>query len=230
MDRAITQLGAKGVQLFTNVNGRPLDEPEFFPVFERITTRHDLPVWMHPARPAKRADYVNETVSKYEIWQVLGWPFETSVAMARIVFEGLFEKHPDLKIITHHLGGMVPYFEGRVGPGWDQIGKRTSDEDLRAKLAWMKKRPVDYFRKFYADTAVFGAVPATECGLAFFGADNVVFASDSPFDPEQGSAYIRWTIKILDELPITAADRQKIYEGNIRRLCRRAAAPAARAA
>jgi uncharacterized protein len=94
----------------------------------------------------------------------------------------------------------------------------------------MKKRPVDYFRHFYADTAVFGSVPATECGLAFFGADHVVFASDSPFDPEQGSAYIRWTIKILDELKVSAADRQKIYEGNIRRLCRRDAAPKARAA
>jgi aminocarboxymuconate-semialdehyde decarboxylase len=94
----------------------------------------------------------------------------------------------------------------------------------------MKKRPIDYFRHFYADTAVFGSIPATECGLKFFGADNVVFASDSPFDPEQGSAYIRWTIRILDDLAISPADRHKIYEGNIRRLCRREAAPAARAA
>ena len=72
--------------------------------------------------------------SDYEIWWTFGWPYETSVAMARIVFAGLYDKHPNLKIITHHLGGMIPYFEGRVGPGWDQLGKRTSDEDLRAKL------------------------------------------------------------------------------------------------
>ena len=73
MDRAIEKLGARGIQICTNVNGRPLDEPEFFPVFDRITNKHKLPIWMHPVRTATRADYVNEQISKYEIWQVLGW-------------------------------------------------------------------------------------------------------------------------------------------------------------
>ncbi len=72
MDRAIGRLEARGVQICTSVNGRPLDDPEFFPVFERATKKHDVPIWMHPARPATRADYVNEQKSKYEIWQVLG--------------------------------------------------------------------------------------------------------------------------------------------------------------
>ncbi len=98
MDRAITTLGARGVQVCTNVNGRPLDEPELFPVFERVTNTHDLPIFMHPARPATRADYVNEPISKYEIWQVLGWPFETSVAMSRMVFSGFFEKLPTMRL------------------------------------------------------------------------------------------------------------------------------------
>ena len=114
MDRAIAKLGARGVQICTSVNGRPLDEPEFFPVFERITNHHDRPIWMHPARPASRADYAGETKSKYEIWQVLGWPMETSVAMARIVFSGLLQRLPKMRIITHHCGGMIPYFAGRA--------------------------------------------------------------------------------------------------------------------
>ena len=88
MDRAIGKLGARGIQICTSVAGRPLDEPDLLPVFERATNHHDVPIWMHPARPAGRADYAGETASKYEIWQVLGWPFETSVAMARIVFSG----------------------------------------------------------------------------------------------------------------------------------------------
>jgi aminocarboxymuconate-semialdehyde decarboxylase len=113
---------------------------------------------------------------------------------------------------------MVPYFEGRVGPGWDQLGTRTSDEDYGALLKKLKKRPLDYFRMFYADTAVFGSQAATECGLKFFGADRVLFASDAPFDPEKGSAYIRWTIEIIDRLDITPAERSAIYEGNARRL------------
>src|SRR5205814_10652242 len=73
MDRAIAKLGARGVQICTSVNGRPLDEPEFFPVFERATRKHNVPIWMHPARPGSRPDYVGEQKSKYEIWQVLGW-------------------------------------------------------------------------------------------------------------------------------------------------------------
>jgi aminocarboxymuconate-semialdehyde decarboxylase len=85
-------------------------------------------------------------------------------------------------------------------------------------LKKLKKRPLDYFKLFYADSAVFGSVPATVCGLAFFGADRVVFASDSPFDPEKGSAYIRWTIEIIDQLDITKEERHAIYEGNARKL------------
>jgi uncharacterized protein len=113
---------------------------------------------------------------------------------------------------------MVPYFEGRVGPGWDQLGARTSDEDYVALRNSLKKRPLDYFKDFYADSAVFGSKPATECGLAFYGVDHVVFASDSPFDPEKGPGYIRETIKILDTLDLSKEDREKIYFKNIEKL------------
>jgi predicted TIM-barrel fold metal-dependent hydrolase len=216
-ERAITKLGAVGVQVFSNVNGAPLTAPPTLPLFD-LMAKLDLPIWIHPARGADYPDYRTEKKSHYEIWWTFGWPYETSVAMAHIVFAGLFDKHPDLKIITHHLGGMVPYFEGRVGPGWDQLGARTSDEDYGALLRKLKMRPLDYFHLFYADTAVFGSRAATECGLKFFGADRVLFASDAPFDPEKGSAYIRWTIEIIDRLDITPEERRAIYEGNARRL------------
>jgi len=85
-------------------------------------------------------------------------------------------------------------------------------------LKKLKRRPLDYFHLFYADTAVFGAREATVCGLKFFGPERVLFGSDTPFDPEKGSAYIRWTIDILDGLDIKPAERQAIYEGNARRL------------
>ncbi|OGP66549.1 MAG: amidohydrolase, partial [Deltaproteobacteria bacterium RBG_13_47_9] len=215
--RATQELGAVGVQVFSNVLGRPLDKPETMPLFD-LMAEIDLPIWIHPARGADTADYKSEPKSHYEIWWTLGWPYETSAAMAHLVFAGLFDKHPHLKIITHHMGAMVPYFEGRVGPGWDQLGTRTSDEDYSLLLKKLKKRPLDYFHMFYADTAVFGSKMATICGLSFFGADRVLFASDSPFDPEKGSAYIRWTIEIIDSLDITPAERKAIYEGNARRL------------
>lgn len=215
--RAIKDLGAVGVQIFTNVLGRPLTKPETMPLFD-VMAEMDCPIWMHPARGADFPDYRSESKSHYEIWFVFGWPYETSVAMAHLVFSGLFDHHPDLKIITHHMGGMIPYFEGRVGPGWDQLGTRTSDEDYTLLLKKLKRRPLDYFHLFYADTALFGAREATVCGLKFFGPERVLFASDSPFDPEKGSAYIRWTSEIIDSLDIKPAERQAIYEGNARRL------------
>jgi aminocarboxymuconate-semialdehyde decarboxylase len=216
-NRAVKDLGAVGVQVFTNVLGKPLDRPETMALFD-LMAELDLPIWVHPARGADFADYKSESKSHYEIWWTFGWPYETSAAMAHLVFSKLFDKHPNIKIITHHMGAMIPYFEGRVGPGWDQLGTRTSDVDYTVLLKELRKRPVDYFHMFYADTAVFGSVPATLCGLAFFGADKVLFASDSPFDPEKGSAYIRWTIDIIDKLEISDEDRKNIYEGNAKRL------------
>jgi len=220
--RAIDELGALGVQVFTNINGRPLYRADTLPLFD-LMARYDLPVWMHPARGAEVADYQGEPKSHYEIWWTLGWPYETSVAMAHLVFGGLFDRHPGFKLITHHMGGMIPYFEGRVGPGWDQLGTRTSDEDygvLLKSFTSKGKRPVDYFRNFYADTALFGALEATKCGLAFFGVDKTIFASDAPFDPEGGRMYIRETIRVLERLELSPAERAAIYAGNLQRLCR----------
>lgn len=220
MDRAIGELGARGVQICTSVNGRALDEADFFPVFERVTRKHDLPVWMHPARPATRADYPGEPKSKFEIWQVLGWPYETSVAMARLVFSGMFEKLPDLRLITHHCGAMIPFFAGRAETLWAQLGSRSADENYEELLKSMQKKPIEYFRMFYADTVLGGSGPALRCGLDFFGADKVVFASDCPFDPEGGPMFIREGIRSIEELGLSEGDKRKIYFANALQLMR----------
>ena len=214
--RAVDELGAFGIQLYTNVAGKPLDAPEFMPLFEEVA-RRGVPIWLHPARGADFSDYLTESKSQYEIWWTFGWPYETSVAMARLVFSGYFDRFPDLEVITHHMGGMIPYFEGRVGYGWDQLGKRTSDVDYVSLLKSMKKRPVDYFKSFYADTALFGAAPATRCGLEFFGVDRVVFASDMPFEPTPG-LYARETIRCVEALDLPQEQKARIYRGNAEKL------------
>lgn len=219
IDRAVGQLGATGIQIFSNVNGRPLDEPEFLPIFERMAAL-GLPIWLHPARPATFADYPSEQRSKYDLWWAFGWPYETTIAMGRIVFAGLFDRWPGLTIIIHHMGAMLPYFEGRAAHGLDQLGTRTEDPGDAAALGRLQKRPLDYFRMFYADTALFGARHAMECGLAFFGADRVLFGTDMPFDPEKGAGFIRRTIEAMERMPTTAEEKAKIYEGNARRLLR----------
>ncbi len=211
--RAMEQLGAVGILLYTNAAGKALDAPEFRPLYA-IMTQCDRPIWIHPTRPATFPDYQAESKSHYEMWWTLGWPYETTAAMARLVFSRLLDDFPTLKVITHHGGGIAPMIEGRLAAGWDQLGTRTSDADYSKLLRELKKRPVDYFRSFYADTAMMGSSNSTLCALNFFGADHMLFASDAPFDPEQGPMYIRETIKILDELEISEQDRRKIYRDN----------------
>jgi aminocarboxymuconate-semialdehyde decarboxylase len=210
--RAVDQLGAAGVQIFTNVNGKALDASEFEPFFAEMA-RREIGIWMHPSRGADFSDYKDEDRSQYEIWWTFGWPYETSAAMARMVFGKFFEKWPNLKLLTHHMGAMVPYFEGRVGYGWDALGSRTSNVDYVALLKSMKKRPIDYFKMFYADTALFGALAGTRCGLDFFGIDKVIFASDVPFEPSPG-LYIRETIRVIEALGLPNDQKAKIYSGN----------------
>jgi uncharacterized protein len=218
-ERAVKELGALGVQIYTNVNDKPLDRPEYEKFFAAMN-KLGKPIWMHPARDATHPDYLDEKKSLYEIWWTFGWSYETAAAMARLVFSKTLDKYPNLKIVVHHFGGIVPMLEGRVGPGWDQLGARTSDEDYVSLRKSLKKRPLDYFKQdFYPDTAVFGSKPATLCGLAFYDINKMLFASDCPFDPEKGPGYIRETIKIFDSLDhLSKADHEKINHKNLEAL------------
>ena len=210
-ERAI-KMGARGVQTYTNIAGHPLDEPRFRPFFAAMAA-HDLPVWLHPARTSSMPDYAAEQKSRFEMWWCFGWPYETTIAMCRLVFDGIYDRHPKLKIITHHLGGgMIPYFDGRIGAGMDVLGQRTMDEDYSKVLSSLKRPHLEYFKEFYGDTAMFGGTNGLQCGLDFFGADKVVFATDHPL------AMIPVHIKALDGLNLDSAVRQKIMVGNAERL------------
>jgi predicted TIM-barrel fold metal-dependent hydrolase len=214
-ERAI-KAGALGVQIYTNVAGKPIDQPRYLPFWDKMN-QLGKPIWIHPARGAETPDYpLAEKKSLYEIWWTLGWSYETACAMSRLIMSKIIDNHPNLKIITHHFGGIVPMLEGRLGPGWDVLGSRTSDEDYVALRKSLKKRPLDYFKQdFYADTAVFGAVPATKCGMEFFPREKILFASDCPFDPEGGTMYPRLTLQILDSLNLSKADREMLDYKNL---------------
>jgi predicted TIM-barrel fold metal-dependent hydrolase len=210
--RAVKELGAGGVQIFTSVAGQPLDSGAFEPIFATMAEL-DLPIWLHPARTASMTDYPGEPKSRFEMWWCFGWPYDTSVAMVRMVLNGLFDRYPKLKIVTHHLGGMIPYYDGRIGPGLQVLGSRTSDEDYSKVLSSLKRPHLDYLHDFYGDTALFGGgIHAVRCGLEFFGSDHVVFATDTPLGP------IAPTIDTIKRLEIAADDRRKIFVGNAERL------------
>ena len=215
IDRAVDELGAKGIQVFTNVAGAPLSEPQYRPLFARMLA-YDLPVWVHPVRGPQFSDYATEQSSENEIWFTFGWPYETTACMTRLIFSGLFDELPGLKIITHHMGGMIPYFAGRIGLGFRQIFFGTGDRNPGA--GELKRPSADYFKLLYADTALNGDAPATRCGHAYFGTAHCLFATDAPFDPEQGKRLIAGTIAAVDALEIGAAERAEILSGNARKL------------
>lgn len=214
-DRAIKQLGLKGIRLDTNIAGKPLDSPEYMPLYEKMAS-YDLPIWIHPVREATFADYATETRSKYGINNLFGWPYETAVAMTRLVCSGVLEKYPNLKFITHHCGGLVPFFRDRIIHMWDLAEKRGLED--AAFIKNLSKRPVEYFRMFYNDIVMSGGPLSLLCGYEFFGADHLLFGTDMPFDIEHGRIRINEVIKNLEDSALPDADKKKIYETNARKL------------
>lgn len=214
-DRAIKDLRFRGIQLFTDINGKPIDDKEFLPVFERMNY-YNLPILLHPRRPSNVPDYPGETESKYLVWTLFGWPYETSAAMTRIVFSGLFEKFPNLKVMSHHAGGMIPYFAKRI-----QISNDFNEMRLGYRYeAHLTKSPLEYFRMFYNDTAVYGNTSALMCAYDLFGADHLLFATDMPYDNQLGSRFIGETVRSVEEMAVSAPEKKKIFEENTRRVFR----------
>jgi aminocarboxymuconate-semialdehyde decarboxylase len=204
LDRALTQLGALGAQLYTNVLGVALDEPRFEPLFARLEAAGRA-VWLHPTRSAAWADYPAERGSDYGLWWSLGWPYETAAALARLVYSGHMERHPRQLVIAHHGGGLVPHFSARLamGPGYRQV-KDT-----------LPRPPLDYFRRFHVDTALFGAPNAVRCVVEFFGPRHMLFGTDMPLGPANA---VEATMADIDAAGLSSEDRAAVYAGNAVRL------------
>ena len=204
LDRACADLGALGGLLYTNVLGVPLDEPRFEPLLARLEDL-DRAAWLHPTRSASSPDYPTERESDFGLWWSLGWPYETAAALCRLVYSGVMERHPGLKVIAHHGAGMVPHFSSRLamGPGYRQV------KDA------LPHPPVEYFRRFYADTALFGAPHAVRCVLDFFGPEHVLFGTDMPLGPSNA---VQATISDLEASGLTPAQRELVLAGNAGRL------------
>jgi uncharacterized protein len=211
-DRALRDLNLKGVQIYSSVNGKPLDSPQFFPLYEKMAS-YDLPIWLHPGRGVKTPDYPDEKVSKYQIWSIFGWPYETTVAMSRLVFSGVLDRYPSLKIITHHCGAMVPYFSERIDSACDMA--EMLKEPIKQALSGP---PLGYYRMFYTDTAVSGSRPALMCGYGFFGVEHILFGTDMPMDNEYGERLVRRTIDAIERMDVPDGHKRLIFGGNARRI------------
>ncbi len=190
-DRAITRLGLRGVQIYSRIDGEPLDNPRFKPLWEKMAG-HDLPIWIHPATYDKLDNDIG----------VFSWPFETSSAMFRLVTSGVFNDHPDLKFIVHHCGAMVPYFQKRIK--WVL--------SLVPGLHPALKHPEEHFRKFYTDTAVYGNTSALMCGYDFYGPDHILYGTDAPLGPRFGMT--GETAESIERMDIPDDHKEKIFLRN----------------
>jgi len=215
--RAVGELGACGIQIYTNVLGEPLSAPQYFPVFATMAEL-DLPVWVHPMRGPNFPDYAKENASEAEIWFTFGWPYETSAAMTRLICSGIFDRLPTLKIITHHMGGMIPFFAEKIGLGFSQIFGGTVGHNPLQERYGLKREPRDYFDLLYGDTAINGSAAAAACGHAFFSTERSLFATDAPFDPLGGRHLIAGCIDAVSSLPLADDEHARIFSENAMRL------------
>ena len=214
-DRAIQDLRFRGVQIFSTPNGEPVDAPKFMPLFEKMS-RYSLPIWLHPETRAAAAEFPQTLTDVPTIVTTFHWPYETTIALARLVYGGVMERYPNLKVIAHHCGAMVPFFAGRIAQIYD-----TREMRVRAKFKVnFTMHPIDYFRKFYGDTVVNGYTPALMCGYQFFGADHLLFGTDMPYDHQLGDRTLRQTIRSVQEMDIPHDDKQKIFANNAKKLLR----------
>lgn len=200
LDRTVGELGFKCVTISTNQNGKGLDCPEYYPFYERIL-KYDIPIFLHPT------NWEGYPLISMEdgLVNILGWPFDTTQAVWRLIFRGVLDKFPALKIVTHHLGGMFPYFSRRV---------TTYSTRFQEGL---KKPLVAYFEQVYGDTALNGGpLESFMCGYAFFGADRMLFGTDYPFGHE--SIIIHENLTCVTLMPIPQEEKDKILFKNAKRL------------
>jgi aminocarboxymuconate-semialdehyde decarboxylase len=178
--RRARALGLVGVAIGSNIHGQPLDHPDLWPVYEQIE-QADLPVFMHPINPIGQP-----RIHDYRLDLSLGFPFDTTVAAARLVLGGVMERFPNLKVCLAHLGGALPFLQERLDIGW-----RT--RQVFGGEAGLPRPPSEYFRRFYLDCLSYSD-PALLCALALYGADHIVVGSDAPFavgDLQRSVDYIR---------------------------------------
>jgi predicted TIM-barrel fold metal-dependent hydrolase len=209
MQHAVKALGLKAVSIASHWYGKPLDSPEFMGFWEDAVAL-DLPVFIHPADPVAFTGRPYE--AQYDLAHNFGWPFETILTLSRLVFSGVIERHPDLKIISHHLGGGIPFF-------WGRIEETYTLEKQESLIGRVVQSPLhDLFSRIYYDTAVGGNPSAIKCAYDIFGADKLVFATDAPFGPGSGEMRLAQYPKVIESLGLPEIETNKILADNAKKI------------
>lgn len=216
-ERAVRTLKLAGGFFVVGPTVKPPDHPHYEFLYQKAVEL-DVPLWIHPSRPPDYPDYVGEKISRYQVWQTLSWLLDSSTAMIRLVFSGVYERYPELKLIIHHHGALIPLFAKRMQYGWDYFEQNTG----KKQPTTISRPYIDHFKKFYCDTATQGNEPLLlKMTYDFFGSDHLLFGSDAPMDPTDGKAFTLDARQSVEGLGLGKVDRKKIFSQNIQRLLKR---------
>ncbi|MGH7611627.1 MAG: amidohydrolase family protein [Candidatus Dormibacteria bacterium] len=215
LERLQGELGLKGVLIFSNIEGAALDDPSMWPLYQRA---HELrlPIWIHPQHAPAHSWIRRDLLDR-----MVAWPFDTTVAMLRLVLGGVLERYPDLRFVTHHMGGMVPYYAKRIEAfaermveEYSRLGMAHQSQDLRTPV-------LEQLRRFYNDSVSNGSASALRCALDFFGPEHILFGTDFPFGPQGGELWPLEELEVIQQAEIPDAARRQILQGNAERLLER---------
>jgi aminocarboxymuconate-semialdehyde decarboxylase len=194
LERALGQLRLNGVVVLSNINGRALTDARYRPFFEECD-RRSVCVFIHPMIPPN-----GEYFAEYVLGPIVGFPFDTTLAVARLCYAGVFAQLPRIRWILGHLGGAVPYLFERLDNGWRDFAECRANID---------ELPSVYLRRLYYDTVSFSS-PSLRLALGQVGADHLVMGSDYPH--LLGS--IERSVTSVESLDISQADKDRIFSGN----------------
>jgi predicted TIM-barrel fold metal-dependent hydrolase len=202
LERSVNELGLKGFGCFSNLNGKPLDREELFPIYERIA-KYKLPVYIHPTAPlATEATGIDIMPTL-----IFGWAFDSTVAMTRLVYGRVLERFPEINFVVADVGGVLAFFAQRA------INIYTGRTDEIKQRYGLKENPLDSFRRFYVDTADHPS-STLKCVKDFFGVDRLVLGTNYPYGPQEGCVLVKNSLKAIDELQLSQSERGKILGGN----------------
>jgi len=198
LNRAVRELGARGIILGSNIDGMPLDKPEFRPFFSRVAEL-DVPILIHPMTPAG-----NEAMNDYRLAPMIGFEMELCLATVRIVMGGILKDFPNLKFIIGHMGGAIPYLVERIENCF------RAYPECKVNI---QDSPKNYLKKIYLDTVSFHP-PALMCAYAFPGPRRLILGSDYP----HVIGDIERSVSSIQDLSISDAEKEWIFGENLRAL------------
>jgi aminocarboxymuconate-semialdehyde decarboxylase len=201
INRSITKLGLKGIIISSNTRGKFYDDEIYADLFSAVE-KLNVPIFIHPTEPI-----TGKLIGQdYKLSLIFGWPFDTTLCGARLVFSGVLRRHPNLKIILAHGGGMIPFFAGRI----DMLAKIAAGGGKRIEL----EDPAREFKKLYFDAALFDS-DSLDLLAKFCGADHIVYASDYPFGQNLGKNCYESSLSMMTESKLNWDSKNRIFGGNI---------------